>query len=114
MKTCQRSDLSGIISSLVRASQLEPGCWEFNVETQLPLSAGLGSSASLAVAAAACIIVNFTQKAQNQPFDLNAINSLALKAEEVVHGRPSGIDNTVITYGGLLAYKDKSIRHIEE
>jgi hydroxymethylglutaryl-CoA reductase len=33
------------------------------------------------------------------------INAIAYEAEKVVHGTPSGIDNTMATYGKLIRYK---------
>jgi mevalonate kinase len=114
MLTNSSINLTGIISSLIQAGNLPPGFWDFNIETQIPLAAGLGSSASLAVAAASCILVTSTQRATNQGCDLEAINSLAYKAEQLVHGKPSGIDNTVATYGGLLSYKQRTFKHIKE
>jgi len=109
MLACQEINLSGILSSMIREVKLEPGHWDFKVETQIPLASGLGSSASLAVASAACIL-----KAKQLPTDLASINELAYKAELLAHGRPSGIDNTVITYGGIIAYKQKAIQKIED
>ncbi|MGC9107350.1 MAG: mevalonate kinase, partial [Infirmifilum sp.] len=36
---------------------------------------------------------------------LEEISRMAYEAERIVHGRPSGIDNTIATYGGAIAYR---------
>eukprot|EP00941_MAST-03F_sp_MAST-3F-sp1_P005120 g5120.t1 len=40
--------------------------------------------------------------------DLDKINSFSYIAETVFHGTPSGIDNTVSTYGGAVAFRKTS------
>lgn len=70
------------------------------ISSQLPRAMGLGGSAALAVA---CV------RALSQHFRLgladDAVNALAFECEKIAHGTPSGIDNTVATYGRLLLYK---------
>jgi mevalonate kinase len=70
------------------------------IRSQIPLGSGLGSSASVAVAFAAaysCLL----------GLDLSAreVSQVAFEAEKVVHGKPSGIDNTVVSHGGFLIYR---------
>jgi len=69
------------------------------VESEIPIAAGLGSSASVAVATVAAV-------ARYLDVDLprEAISRLAYGAEEFVHGKPSGIDQTITTFGGVLEY----------
>jgi hydroxymethylglutaryl-CoA reductase len=70
-----------------------------SVSTDLPLAMGLGSSAALSVAlvrALAC----FAQRR----LDVEAVCAAAFEIEKIFHGFPSGIDNTVATYGGLIAF----------
>lgn len=95
----------------------------------LPLGAGLGSSAAFSVAASAAlyklhlsllnnihenmevkhhsIISSPPQRQQHQQPNseqLDIINTLAFYSETLIHGTPSGIDNTVSTYGGAVQY----------
>jgi len=67
------------------------------VNSEINIGSGLGSSASLMVA----II-----RAANIEFGLNLdnarINTTAHKAEKIFHGTPTGIDNTLATYGGAV------------
>jgi hydroxymethylglutaryl-CoA reductase len=70
------------------------------VYPELPRAMGLGGSAAVAVA----II-----RALDRHFDLGLsdddVNALAFRCEQVAHGTPSGIDNTVATYGQPLLYR---------
>ena len=70
------------------------------VFSDIPRGMGLGGSAAIAVA----II-----KSLNNHYSLNLsdqeINSMAFESEKVAHGNPSGIDNTMATYGHPLIYR---------
>ncbi len=63
------------------------------------------------VGASAAICVSFT-RACNREFDLNMdildINHVAWEGEFGYHGLPSGLDNTVSTYGGVIKYQIKN------
>lgn len=62
------------------------------------------------VGASAAICVSFA-RACNQEFNLNMdildINHVAWEGEFGYHGLPSGLDNTVSTYGGVIKYQIK-------
>jgi hydroxymethylglutaryl-CoA reductase len=70
------------------------------VYPELPRAMGLGGSAAVAVA----II-----RAMDRHFELglsdDEVNALAFQCEQVAHGTPSGIDNTVATFGQPLIYR---------
>lgn len=72
-------------------------------------NAGLGSSASTAVALIAAI---------NAHYDLHMnrheISSLAYEMEKVIHGTPSGIDNAICTNGGLCCYERGELACLEK
>ncbi len=70
------------------------------VESEIPIAAGMGSSAAVAVATVAAV-------ARFIKLDLSReeISQLAYRAEEYVHGRPSGIDQTISTFGGVIMYR---------
>ncbi|KAJ2311943.1 Mevalonate kinase [Coemansia sp. RSA 2705] len=76
------------------------------VRSLLPVGSGLGSSASFNVALAAALLQLNGQLRANaeSPEDRRLINDWAFAGEQVAHGTPSGIDNSVATYGGFLAY----------
>lgn len=73
---------------------------KLQVESDIPPSAGMGSSAAVAVATAAAVA-----SLLKLPLPSEKLSEVAYVAETCVHGRPSGIDNTVSTYGGVIYYK---------
>jgi mevalonate kinase len=101
---------------------------QLTIDTDLPIGAGLGSSASFAVTAAAgllalldmwackaggpkraragtaCATCAEALRGQRQQCSaqLDLINDWAYQVERILHGTPSGIDNATITYGGYL------------
>ena len=72
----------------------------FEVESEIPIGCGMGSSAAYAVTLAAV-----RAKIRDQKLDLNEINKEAYETEKQQHGNPSGVDNTICTYGGYLWYR---------
>lgn len=63
-------------------------------------SSGLGSSASIAVA-----LVSAISEFYEKNYDKYEISKIAFQMEKIIHGTPSGIDNTVCTHGNLIFYK---------
>ncbi|TMW63606.1 hypothetical protein Poli38472_002547 [Pythium oligandrum] len=68
---------------------------------RFPIGAGLGSSAALCVALAGAL----TQFIPSTKLTLEQINEYAFSAEVILHGSPSGVDNTVSSYGGALQFR---------
>jgi mevalonate kinase len=75
-----------------------PVC-EIRIQSSLPTAAGLGSSASTSVA-----LIRALSTFLGQIFSDEIVNQLAFEIEKIHHGTPSGIDNTVITYGKTLFF----------
>jgi len=69
------------------------------IVSRIPIGAGMGSSAAYAVALSALKVGKL---------DLEKISSLAYEMEKQRHGNPSGVDNTIVTYGGFLWYRKES------
>lgn len=69
-----------------------PAC-DIRISSTIPISSGLGSSASLSVA-----LIRALSEFLGQKMDNEEINRVAFDLEKIHHGNPSGIDNTVITY----------------
>lgn len=81
------------------------------VLSKLPVGAGLGSSASFAVSLSGGLLNLFTHgslsdsKGPVESTTLLLVNRLGYLAEKILHGNPSGVDNTVATYGGFVSYQ---------
>ncbi len=76
---------------------LHPASLRLRIDSELPVGAGFGSSASLAVAVAAAY-----GALRGREFDRPTLLELSLDVERRQHGTPSGIDNAAVLYGGLL------------
>lgn len=73
------------------------------IHSEIPFKAGLGSSAALAVA-----MIRALLEWHGISWPLQKVNEMAYCVEKIFHGTPSGIDNTVATYGGLCLVADPS------
>ncbi len=69
------------------------------IDSEIPIGAGLGSSASVATSSVGAFL-----SALNGEIDSLQVREIAFKSEELTHGKPSGIDNTVIALGGLVYF----------
>ena len=85
----------------------------FTVRSGLPISAGLGSSAAYSVALSSALLYShgvlpLPSSSSSSSIDrahADLVNAHAFLAEKVIHGTPSGIDNTVATLGGAVAFR---------
>ncbi len=66
----------------------------------VPRGMGLGGSAAIAVAIIRALDRHFALRLTDAE-----VNELAYLSEEIAHGSPSGIDNTLATYGCPLVYR---------
>ncbi|KAF9669976.1 hypothetical protein SADUNF_Sadunf13G0020500 [Salix dunnii] len=92
------------------------------VTSDLPLGSGLGSSAALCVAFTATLLactdtVNMDMKQEGWlvfgESELELLNKWAFEGEKIIHGKPSGIDNTVSTYGNMIKFKSGNLTRIK-
>jgi mevalonate kinase len=81
---------------------------EISLSSKLFPSAGLGSSASIAVSLAQAINNYYQLDLQK-----SEINEFAYAQEEIVHGSPSGIDNDICTYGNAIYFQEGNFDFIE-
>ena len=70
------------------------------VFSHLPRASGLGASAALAVAVIRAVADCFDIQISD-----GEVCSLAFECEQIVHGTPSGIDNTVATFGRPILFR---------
>ena len=100
----------------------------FTASSNLPIGAGLGSSAAYSTCVASALLlahdiisnpirqhVPYSKAADQRerlsgkelrltPDDVNLVDGWAFLAEKVLHGNPSGIDNAVSVRGGAVAF----------
>ena len=75
-----------------------PAC-TLQITSTIPISAGMGSGAAVSVA-----LMQALSSSLGQPLSDARVTELAFEVEKIHHGTPSGIDNTVITYGMPVYY----------
>jgi len=70
---------------------------------QIPIGAGLGSSASTTVAT-----ISAVAKSRSVRLDREEIFKLAFIPENYLHGHPSGVDQATCIYGGIIQFNKPS------
>lgn len=93
-------------------SETSPGA-EYAMRSTIPIGAGLGSSASVSVCIAAALLVqcralsgpHTDQQSSEAEQQLERINRWAFVGEMLIHGNPSGVDNTVSTNGHAVLFQ---------
>jgi mevalonate kinase len=72
---------------------------DVNVDCEIPIAAGLGSSASTTVS-----IISAVSKSQGVDLSRKEIFNLAFVPERFLHGKPSGVDQATCIYGGTIEF----------
>lgn len=91
---------TGIIAQMLEQLGLDKENMTIEVFPHIPRAMGLGGSSALAVA-----IIRAIDHAYKLDLKDGRINELAFECEKAAHGTPSGVDNTVATYGSPLYYQ---------
>ena len=87
---------------------------EINVESEIPVKVGMGSSAAVAVATVGALLALAKGIKKFTAQDKNLISKIAYEVEKKIHGTPSGVDNTIAVFGGFLWFKKgKSFKKIK-
>jgi len=73
---------------------------DVEVQSTIPVGAGLGSSSAVSVATVASV-----GRVLGVELSQRDIADLSLEAEKFVHINPSGVDPAISTYGGIMLYK---------
>nr|XP_020450133.1 mevalonate kinase isoform X2 [Monopterus albus] len=112
LDTCNMATLAFLYIYLSLFGSEELPSLTVSVWSELPTGAGLGSSAAYSVCLAAALLC--ASGAIPTPLwdptagwcqeDLELINSWAFQGEMIIHGNPSGVDNAVGTWGGMLRF----------
>lgn len=79
------------------------GGLDLNVNCQIPIAAGLGSSASTTVA-----IISAVSLSHKVRLDREEIFKLAFIPERFLHGKPSGVDQATCIHGGTIQFSRPS------
>lgn len=78
------------------------------IDSEIPVGVGLGSSAAVAISTIAAV-----GKLCKRRLYRETIRQLAFGSERLIHKIPSGIDQTISTFGGVIVYqKEKPFRRI--
>ncbi|KAF8247439.1 mevalonate kinase [Wilcoxina mikolae CBS 423.85] len=111
-KVLQAAATSFLFLFLMIGSEHSPGAI-YTMRSTIPIGAGLGSSASIAVCLSAALQIQSGTLAM--PFkgmmphetqlQLKRVNNWAFVGEMCIHGNPSGVDNTVATGGKAVFFK---------
>jgi hydroxymethylglutaryl-CoA reductase len=96
----ETTELASMVSIIALGLGLPPDVWHIRLETRLPRAMGLGSSAAIAVAITRALVL-----ANGLPVDDARVNDIAFECEKKAHGTPSGVDNTLATYGQPLLFR---------
>lgn len=92
------------------------------VTSELPLGSGLGSSAAFCVSLAGSLLaltasagLDYSQQGwvTYGESGLELVNKWALEGEKIIHGKPSGIDNTVSTYGNMIKFRSGELSRLK-
>ncbi|MGI9323506.1 MAG: mevalonate kinase [Pseudomonadales bacterium] len=88
------------IQAVFQELGVEQRKFSIHVRPNIPAAMGLGGSAAIAVAIIKAVSKHFSLDLQQED-----INRLAFQCEKAAHGTPSGIDNTIATYGAPIVYQ---------
>jgi mevalonate kinase len=92
--------LKALIGTCLKKMAINGGIEITITKSEIPSGSGLGSSAALAVA-----ITKAISEVYEKDLSLHAINSIAFECEKLMHGNPSGADNSTSCFGGLIWFE---------
>jgi hydroxymethylglutaryl-CoA reductase len=93
--------IGAIITLIQRELGIANSQYSIHVRSRLPRAMGLGSSAAFAVAIARAFNAELALG-----LDDATINTIAFQCEELAHGMPSGVDNTIATYNEPMLFRN--------
>lgn len=75
------------------------------VDSEIPVGAGLGSSSALSIALCGALMRVFRVVAEKY-----IISNWAFNIDKFFHGKPSGVDNNIISSGGYILFQNGKIK----
>ena len=101
--------VAGILALLLERLDLASRALTIEAFPNVPRAMGLGGSSALAVAVIRALSDHFKLDLSNE-----RINKLAFECERAAHGTPSGVDNTIATYGSTLLFENNGSPSFQE
>ena len=96
----QRQGVAATLNIILEALDVAGRSMLIEIMPHLPRAMGLGASAALAVA-----VIRAISDAFELGLTDDFVNQVAFECEKTAHGTPSGIDNTVATYGSSVQFQ---------
>ena len=90
-----------ILSVLLERLDLSECAMTIEVFPNVPRAMGLGGSSALAVSVIRALDAHF-----RLGLDAAEVNAFAFECEQAAHGTPSGVDNTLATYGTTMLFRN--------
>jgi hydroxymethylglutaryl-CoA reductase len=90
----------GLMNLVLGELGLSGRAMRIHVQPDVPRAVGLGSSAALSVAIVRAVDTHFRIGLTDEQ-----VCRLAYECEKIAHGTPSGVDNTVATYGQTILFQ---------
>ncbi len=101
--------LDRVIDTILKEMGIEERDFRLDLETNMSVKGGMGSSAALCVSIIRCLSEQFKLKIKDAE-----VARISFEAEKVFHSTPSGIDNTVSAYGGMIWFERRSPQNFIE
>ena len=98
---------SAVRATLAKVTPHHTPAFTIQINSTIPISAGMGSGAAVTVA-----IIRALSAFLGQPLPESRISELAFEVEKIYHGTPSGIDNTVITFHKPVYFRKEMLPEI--
>ncbi|MDE0226850.1 MAG: hydroxymethylglutaryl-CoA reductase, degradative [Gammaproteobacteria bacterium] len=92
---------AAILAMLLKRLDLADRPMTIQVFPHVPLAKGLGGSSAMAVAVIRALDAHYALELSDSD-----VNGFAFECETAAHGTPSGVDNTVATYGEPVLYRN--------
>lgn len=103
-----KKGVDAAINLILETLDAAGSAFAINVASSLPRGMGLGSSAAVAVA-----ITRAVAKCMDIEIDDAKVNEIAFACEQLAHGTPSGIDNTLSCYGDPMLFRNPGALEVE-
>lgn len=91
-----------IVKETLEDNKVFDNGWELTITSKIPVGVGMGSSAAVSVGVITALMALASGDSR---INDKKINDLAYKVEKKQHGNPSGIDNSTVTFGGVIWYR---------